>query len=93
MFESVIKMRQLVANPLWFAQVATMSVTDTGDIDVGDILAVAAFTVTDEAGALEIAMATQKVAEDVVVTGCYKDAHTFVLGILDKVIATYSTVN
>lgn len=86
-------MRALIAKPLWFQKVGSMSVDDDGDLELSDVLAVAAFSVADEGTSLEIGMAISHAVEDAATHRTYGGAHEYVLALLDHLINNETKVN
>lgn len=94
MLKSVVAMRDLIARPLWWAQVASMSTDEDGDVSVDDILAVAAYSVTDDVEALEISMEVQEAVENLTSSAYVVNGpQELTLALLDWVINKYSRMN
>lgn len=86
MLEVLTNMRQLVAKSLWYAKVATMSMDDNGDVDVSDILLVAALTYTTEACALTIGLSLPDVITNMPEKH-WASTRDYTLDVIDALIA------
>lgn len=79
-------MRALVARPMWYAQVATLSADEDGNVDLADILCLAAATYGTERETCEIGIATHRVIEEMPVRD-WKSTQQESLAVIDELIA------
>lgn len=92
--EAVLQMRALVSRGLWWDQVAALSCDEDGDVQIDEVLAVAAFTVTDIHTAFEISAAVNEAVHAATNQAIlYNGPQELTLALLNHVIATRTKVN
>jgi len=88
MIAALVKMKELISRPSWFLTVGQLSLDDDGDVAIGNILSVAAYSVADDETAIRIALALTQVIDEVGERALFVDGpQEYVLALVNAAIS------